>query len=85
MANSETKFKAGDVVTWTSSANGTTKTKTGRVELAKKRRGPFCAPGTDYVVFVRVGSIGRAKPRKYTPRESAMRLATPEEKAAAGW
>lgn len=66
------KFKVGDKVTWTSAANGSWKEKTGEiVQVVKGRRGE----PERYKVSVPTGTTGKAKPKIYMPRTSALKPA----------
>ena len=77
------KFKAGDQVTWTSQAHGSTKSKTGKVEQIVPRNTPvktltdeLDAPGyardhESYLVRV-PGKTSRSKGKLYWPRAAAL-------------
>lgn len=65
------EFKKGDLVTWTSQANGSWKTKTGTVEHVYERNGKV----TQYAVSVKPPEGSKAKPKMYYPRASALKPA----------
>ncbi len=66
-------FKKGDRVTWSSAANGSWKTKTGVItHVHRSVRGS--APER-YEVTVPPALGSTAKPKVYTPRTSALKLA----------
>jgi hypothetical protein len=74
-------FKKGETVTWKSSSLGTWKEKTGTiVSVVKIGEAPdlmgsgWPRDHESYVVSVPQGSTGKAKPKLYWPRVSALRL-----------
>lgn len=74
----ETKWKVGDVVAWTSSANGGTKTKIGKItKLTLIRIYPTCA-ATAYGEYLPNGEMYKVG-KAYSPRLSALREATETE------
>ncbi|WP_288877457.1 hypothetical protein [uncultured Citrobacter sp.] len=62
-------FKKGDLVTWSSQAAGSWKTKTGTVVDVMTQRGK----PDRYVVVVPPKPGSTAKPKKYFPRTSALK------------
>lgn len=64
----EQTFKVGDVVTWTSQAAGSWKTKTGTVTHLYERDGKI----TQYAVSVPPKEGSKAKPKMYYPYASAL-------------
>lgn len=75
-------MKLGDKVTWSSQSGGYMATKTGEIiEVVPCDAVPRCAETTlprgheSYVVMVRPAK-GNAKPKKYWPRVSALKLVT---------
>lgn len=63
------EFKKGDVVTWSSQAAGSWKTKTGTIISVLSAKGK----PDRYVVEVPPSSGSNAKPKKYFPRTSALK------------
>lgn len=79
-----TKFKIGDIVTWTSQAQGSAKTKTGRIEVVKAagaglsedqirelRGAGLPRPQESYLVRV-PGATARARGKLYWPVASLL-------------
>lgn len=62
-------FDKGDVVTWSSQAAGSWKTKTGTIIAVLSKKGK----PDRYVVEVPAPSGSKAKPKKYFPRTSALK------------
>ncbi|CAM6479437.1 hypothetical protein [Citrobacter portucalensis] len=65
------EFQVGDVVTWSSQAAGSWKTKTGTVTHVYRRDGVV----KQYAVKVPPKEGSKAKPKMYYPRASALKKA----------
>ncbi len=75
-------FKKGDKVTWSSSAQGSWKTKTGTVvKVVKSGESPKLVGSgwprdhESYVIEVPQGVTGKASSKLYWPRVSALKVA----------
>lgn len=75
----EVEFRVGDVVTWSSQAAGSWKTKTGTVTHVYRLNGVV----KQYAVKVPPKEGSKAKPKMYYPRASALKKA--QQPAPAGF